>query len=334
MESPFIEVHKRSGERLRRYLAEHGLLNRGALIRSEGDKLQIPITREPDGHEVEEIREITGHEPVVKIGEFNESQRQRKIEDILGFNPSFEVIGDIAVMSPPDKIPVKEAAEAILAIHKGIKTVVIPTGPVSGDWRVRPFEWVAGEPIHEVCVREYGMRFRLDIERVYFSPRLATERHRVATQVRPHELVVDMFAGVGPFTVSLAKRAKKVIAIDKNPYAIRYLKENLSLNRIENVEVREGDVREVTSDLIRLADRVIMNLPLHAFEFLPLAVKIAKPGGIIHYYDITGEEDLFDSLLRRIRDAIGEVKVLNRRVVRSYAPRLYNVVLDIAIMED
>ncbi len=331
MDSFFIEVPKHSGERLRRYLNERSLLNRNVILRARDTTLQIPIVRELEVSEAEALSEIAGCKLQLGRGAFDEATKKRTIEEVLGFPPSFEVIGDVAVMLPPEELPAKEVANAILTVHKAIKTVVIPKTPVSGDYRVRSFEWIAGQPIHEVYLREHGSIFKLDIEKVYFSPRLATERARVASGVKRDACVVDMFAGVGPFTIPVAKRAHKVYAVDINPDAIRYLKENLSLNHIENVEVREGDVRDLSSDLHHLADRVIMNLPLQAFEFLDVAEKIVKRGGVIHYYDIRKEDDLFDGLVEKIKDITGDVEVIERRVVRSYAPHLYNVVIDFVI---
>ncbi|MHC1565504.1 MAG: class I SAM-dependent methyltransferase [Candidatus Syntropharchaeales archaeon] len=333
MESRFVEVQKHSGERLRRYLSEQKLLNRDVRPKAADATLQIPIIREPDAAELAEIERIAGCKLHVGVGEFEKVQRRPAIEDLLGFSPSFEVIGDIAILIPPQEVTVREAANAILAVNKAIKTVAIPKTPISGDFRVRSFECVAGIPLHEVCIKEHGNRFKFDIEKVYFSPRLATERQRVASQIKRDEFVVDMFAGVGPYTIPVAKRAFKVYAIDINPDAVKYLKENLSLNHIENVEVREGDVRESTSDLVNIADRAIMNLPLQAFEFLDVALSIVKSGGVIHFYDTRRDDDLFDGLTRELESIAGEIEVLERRIVRSYAPHLYTVVIDFVVKE-
>ncbi|OFV68743.1 MAG: SAM-dependent methyltransferase [Candidatus Syntrophoarchaeum caldarius] len=328
MESYFIEVPKASGERVRRYLGDQNLLDRRLRIKSTEKSLKIPITNVPDDTQSDKINEITGCRVQVDRGDFERVARKLTIEDIIGLKPSFEVLGDIAVMLPPGDVAINDAADAILRVNKGIRTVVIPKTPVSGEYRVRTFEWVGGAPIHEIELREYGNRFRFDIRKVYFTPRLATERQRVASQVGSDELVVDMFAGVGPYTIPVAKRARRVIAIDINPDATHYLMKNLSLNRIENVEVRTGDVREIAPELANVADRAIMNLPLQAFEFLDAALTIIKHGGVVHFYDIRQDNDLFGGLIRKLERKVGGIRILHRGVVRSYAPHLYNVVVD------
>ncbi len=143
-----------------------------------------------------------------------------------------------------------------------------------------------------------------------------------------------MFAGVGPYSILLAKSKKpaKVIAIDKNPDAVYYLKENISLNSVKNIEAIKGDAREEAKRFAGIADHVIMNLPHSAHEFLDSAVLLTKPGGIIHYYGITPEDDLFESSIELIREAAEKVgrkiEVLEKRVVRSYAPHQYNICIE------
>jgi len=143
-----------------------------------------------------------------------------------------------------------------------------------------------------------------------------------------------MFAGVGPYSILIAKSKKpsKVIAIDKNPDAVYYLKENIALNSVKNIEAIEGDAREEAKKFAGIADHVIMNLPHSANEFLDSAVLLTKPGGIIHYYGITPEDDLFESSIELITGAVEKagrkLEVLEKRVVRSYAPHQYNICIE------
>ena len=147
-----------------------------------------------------------------------------------------------------------------------------------------------------------------------------------------------MFAGVGPYSILIAKSKKpsKVVAIDKNPDAVRYLRENIILNSAKNIEAIEGDAREEAKKFAVTADHVIMNLPHNAHEFLDPAVLLTKPGGIIHYYGMAHEDDLFESFIKLIRAAAEragrQVEVLEKRVVRSYAPHQYNVCIEARIL--
>jgi tRNA (guanine37-N1)-methyltransferase len=135
-----------------------------------------------------------------------------------------------------------------------------------------------------------------------------------------------MFAGIGPFSIMIAKThsPKKVYAIDMNPEAIAYMKENLALNKVTNVIPVEGDAREKIVELEQ-ADRIIMNLPHDASGFVTEAVRSLKPGGIVHYYEIM-EEPQVQQRLSEIADlAVREgrvMKELARRRVKSYSPTL------------
>jgi tRNA (guanine37-N1)-methyltransferase len=214
------------------------------------------------------------------------------------------------------------------------KTVVNRASPIEGELRVREWDVLAGDDT-ETVHREYGCSFALDIARVYFSPRLATERHRVTEQVREGERVFDMFAGVGPFAVPAAKRGAEVVGVDLNPVAVEYLRQNAERNGVaDRVTAIEEDVREAAEAYQDWADRVVMNLPHSAGEFLDTAVSLAADECVLHYYDIQHDADPFGPGEASIREATGdeyEVTVLDRRVVRSYAPHEENVCLDVRL---
>jgi tRNA (guanine37-N1)-methyltransferase len=253
--------------------------------------------------------------------------------DLLDFEPTYERLGDLALLDE-DGQRAERAAEAIVASDVPLERVLNRESEVRGRERVREWSQLAGEG-SETVHREYGHEFLLDPRVVYFSPRLATERHRVVEQVQPGECVVDMFAGVGPFAVPIAARGAEVVAVDVNPDAVAYLRENARRNGVtERVTAVEGDVREVAADYGGWADRLVMNLPHSATDFLDAALEMAGEEAVIHLYDIRPEPDLFGPGERAVREAAGEtydVEVRTRRVVRSYAPREQNVVLDVVL---
>ncbi|MEM3013670.1 MAG: class I SAM-dependent methyltransferase family protein [Candidatus Bathyarchaeia archaeon] len=258
---------------------------------------------------------------------------------------SYDVIGDIAVIKIPKKIEHKsdEIARAIMQVNQHIKTVLQQIGPVKGELRLRNLKWLAGEKKTETLHKESGCIFKVDLEKCYFSPRLSFERMRVAKQVMPNEIIVNMFAGVGCFSILIAKYAKprKVYSIDVNPEAIRYLEENITLNKVNYVvESIKGDAKEVImSRLQNLADRVLMPLPEKALEYLNYALFTLKTnGGKIHYYDFIHAEkgkDPIEEVQRRVSERLQDAKVSFRftfgRIVRTVGPRWYQVVLDIDI---
>lgn len=325
-----VQVPKHSGEFVRSLLVGMGAFKKDAAVRRDEDYLYFPVKYEID---------ISNQFPDVKLlqRDFECIERQT-FEDILGFTPSYDMIGDIAIIDADDP-DVEMIADAIIRMHRNIKTVLGALSPVQGEFRIRDFCVVAGEPKTETVHKEYGCRYEIDLACVYFTQRLATERKRIADQVGKEDIVVDMFAGAGPFSILAAKSARGVVAIDKNPVAIEYLKRNATSNRIGNMWIICSDAADVAQDhdLTHIADHVIMNLPHSADEFLNEALTIIKPGGIIHYYDIREEDDLFDGAEATIEDAASArdmtVRVLDRRIVRSYSPHQYNIVLDVVVCE-
>jgi len=159
-------------------------------------------------------------------------------------------------------------------MHRHIKTILGALSPVQGEFRIRDLRVVAGEPKTETVHKEYGCQYEIDLACVYFTQRLATERKRIADQVGGGDVVVDMFAGAGPFSILAAKSAREVVAIDKNPVATAYLEKNARLNRISNMRIICSDAADVAynHDLAHIADHVIMNLPHSADEFLDEAL--------------------------------------------------------------
>lgn len=323
-----MQVPKQSGEPVRSLLVGMGAFKRDAAVQRDDTYLYFPVKYEI---------EIRDQFPDVGLLQRDfECAEKRTFEAILGFTPSYDMIGDIAIIDADDP-DAETIADAIILMHRNIKTVLGSLSPVQGEFRIRDFCVVAGEPKTETVHKEYGCRYEIDLASVYFTQRLATERKRIADQVGREDIVVDMFAGAGPFSILAAKSARRVVAIDKNPVATLYLERNATLNRIDNMRIICSDAADVAHDhdLVHIADHVIMNLPHSADEFLDEALTIVKPGGIIHYYDIREGDDLFEGAEATIKDAASArgmtVRVLDRRIVRSYSPHQYNVVLDVAV---
>jgi tRNA (guanine37-N1)-methyltransferase len=195
---------------------------------------------------------------------------------------------------------------------------------VAGELRVRDLEIIAGEDRSETVHVEYGLRFKVDLRKAYFNARLANERRRVASEVKEGELVVDMFSGVGPFAIMISKvaRPELVYAIDLNTEAVELMRENVQLNKVENVVPLEGDARQWLFDL-PCADRIIMNLPHSAIDFFADALTRLKIGGVIHFYHIC-EKDQFPQVLDKLVEqaqGMGVVlTVLRSEELKTYSP--------------
>ena len=324
MTVPCVRVTREEGERIRERLAAADLVDDAHAIEADEGGLYIPVT---DADAVPADLEVVDREA-------DEREQQTMPEDLLDFSPTYERLGDIALVEEDDPERAQAVGEAIMASALPVRTVLNRASKVKGQERVREWEVLAGDGT-ETVHREYGCEFALDIAAVYFSPRLATERHRVVEQVEADEHALDMFAGVGPFVVPFAVEGAHAVGVDVNPVAIEYLRENAQRNGVaERVTAIEGDVREVAHDYADWADRLVMNLPHSADEFLDTAVRLAGDSCVLHYYDIQHEDDPYGPGERAIREAAGEaydVTVENRHTVRSYAPHELNVCLDVGL---
>jgi tRNA (guanine37-N1)-methyltransferase len=258
---------------------------------------------------------------------------------------SYDIVGDIAIIRVHEILKQKAhfIAEAVMKTHKQVKTVLLQTGPVSGDFRLRKLEWIAGEKKTETVHKEFGCLFKVDLKEVYFSPRLSYERRRIAGLAKPNETVVNLFAGVGSFSIILAKfsEVSKVYSIDINPVAVRYMHENILLNKVVGKVVPLlGDAKEVVEKRLRsVADRVLMPLPEKALNFLSEALMALKPsGGIVHFYAFehaTKNESPVEKATTRVSEKLRKLKaefeVPFGRVVRTTGPNWYQVALDVKV---
>jgi tRNA (guanine37-N1)-methyltransferase len=348
-----IKVEKRRGEEIRRALKELELLRTDAKITSDEDFIYLPLIR---ALKEEEKGGIGVAEFLTR--EFKVLEQRKGIEDVVGLKPSYEIVGDIAVLTDGvesiNETNEELVAHALMSLHKNIKVVAKRISPVEGVFRKRKVEIITGENRTETMHKENGCRYKLDLEKVYFNPRLASERNRVALQVQgSKEEIIDMFAGVGSFSVQIAKRAPQshVTAIDINPDAIRYLRENIKLNGVRNIEAVEGDIRGIYVKFRNRADRIIMNLPKSAYLFLREVLSMLNPkGGIIHFYgvessysDASGEkrkslETAINKAKEKLNAKIEEVceqegfqfrlNILEARKVKLYAPYAYIIGID------
>jgi tRNA (guanine37-N1)-methyltransferase len=258
---------------------------------------------------------------------------------------SYDIIGDIAIIRVPE--PIKDRtriiAEAVMQTHKHVKTVWRQVDPVSGDFRLRGLEFVLGERKTETLHREHGCLFKVDVKKCYFSPRLLYERTRIARQVQPGEVVLNMFAGVGCYSIVIAKHSKpdKIFSIDINPVAIQYMQKNIKLNKVEEKVVPvQADAKKVIEERMqKIADRILMPLPEMAYKYLDYALLALKPtGGWIHYYDFEHtkkSENPIEKIELKVSKKLQMLgvnfQVVFGRIVRPTGPNWHQVVLDIQV---
>lgn len=334
-------------------LVKAGIIDRHFFVKTDAETIVLPLVRNPTEVEIDELRKIV---PNLNSGteDFEPRARHpRTLEEALGDDVpsdsltklprSFDVVGDIAILELDPELATFQTriAEAIMEVHPNVRAVFAKSGDVSGPERVRPLRYVAGENRTRTIHREQGCLFKVDLSKVFFSPRLSTEHQRVALLVDKGERVVDMFAGAGPFSILIAKRVDdvRVDAIDANPQAIELVRENARANKVESkVYTHLGDARNIVrKELAQTANRVIMNHPSASKDFISDACTALQPsGGIIHYYTFAGENWEEDSR-REVEsgvEASGYVpeRLLGVHRVREVAPMKWQVSVDLGVV--
>ncbi len=255
---------------------------------------------------------------------------------------SYDIIGDIVVIKIPDSIIAKKQliAEAILSRVKPSRSVFMQSSAVQGDFRVRNLEFVAGENKTTTIYKEHGCRFMVDVAKVYFSPRLSTERARIAGLVGDNEVILNMFAGICTFSIIIAKKCNcQIYSIDLNPDAYSLCVENVKLNKVtERVTPILGDANDIIiREFEGKADRVLMPLPERAKEYLEYAVLALKDKGMLHYFTHVHSNSNRDAMSVCAVELTGAMKVpyelKETRVVREVGPRFYQVVADVLVFK-
>ena len=253
---------------------------------------------------------------------------------------SFDQIGDIIIVRIPDSLLSKKKVigETLLKQVKIAKSVFYQASAVEGDFRTRNLEILAGDNKTETEYKEFGCKFTVDVENAFFSPRLSTERERISNLVQNGETVVNMFAGVGMFSVMIAKKKKcTVYSIDINPIAAKLCEKNIISNKLVGSIISiNGDALQIIQEQLQnKSDRTLMLLPERSDEFLESAINATKNGGIIHYYSHIHADKKSDAgkLSEEHYLQISPVKseILGSKIVRAVGPRYYQTVVDVKI---
>ena len=349
-----IKVPKIKGEKTLILTNKLGLHSKELEIQKNTHSLYIPLKRQPSETELATLKkQVPDFQLATRT--FSERKQQAKtLAELLSnqLRPNLldklpralDTIGHIAIIEIPRELKGHASliGEALLKTHKNMRTVLAKAGAVSGTHRLRELSVIAGEHRTDTVHKEHGCKYYVDVAKAYFSPRLSQEHNRVASLVQNGETVVDLFAGVGPFSVLIAKgnQTVKVYAVDINPDAVELLKRNIMLNRVDNrVFPVLCDARQaVESKLFGGADRVIMNLPEKAIEFVDAACNAIKPaGGIVHFYGFSRLPDSIEKMKLRFSKAVEKAdrkvtKFLFVKTIRETAPYEGQVVLDAKIV--
>ncbi|MDD5417548.1 MAG: RsmD family RNA methyltransferase [Candidatus Nanoarchaeia archaeon] len=255
---------------------------------------------------------------------------------------SFDTVGEIMILSTQKSISKKEKkiGEVILGHYKNIKVVAKWKGKTKGKTRIRKVEVISGDKRTETIHKENNCRFKLDINKTYFSPRLVSERERIYKKVKKGEIIVDMFAGVGAFSVECAKNSnpKLIYSVDINRSAFKYLKENIKINKVEDKVIPIlGNAKKITSELRKKgvkADRIIMNLPESSENFLKDALKISKNGTMIHFYHFLDSSDMYSKAENWIKSLKAKAKIISKKTCGQRKPYEYRTCIDFKVESD
>ena len=319
-----LSVPADRADMVRKKLRDAGRMYPGAVPLREGDRVIFPIIPPvPPGVEGDLLTTVFRTRDRGP-GTYKDVLRHSMPGELIKRLPSsFDVIGDMAIMKLPDDMLEhgEEIGKAVMTANRSLRAVFLDRG-VRGEDRVRDLVLMAGSGDAACRHRENGIILEVDLQRAYFSPRLAMERSRVAGAVAPESAVLDMFAGVGPFSILMARNGgARVCAVDSNPHALELLRRNSVLNHVEDlVETIQGDASAVARELAaqgRLFDSVIMNLPHGARAHLPAAMDVLAPGGTIFYYEMLDPEGA-DARTEWVRDLGLAVEDIRR--VHPYSP--------------
>lgn len=240
-------------------------------------------------------------------------------------------IGKIAIIRFSEKLDpyLKEIGETIIELYPFTKSI-LKIDKVESAYRIPKVKLIAGSENTETIHKEYGCKYKLDVSKLMFCLGNSFERVRTAIQVREWETIVDMFAGIGQFSIPAAKisRPKKIYAMEINPLAYYYLKENIKLNGTYNIEPILGDSREIIlNKLRRIADRVFMGYFPETIKFFEYGLEaISERGGIIHFHDLIERKNGLEKIIKKIFDIAHSknyfIDLIESHIVKSYSKYL------------
>ncbi|HLC86192.1 MAG TPA: class I SAM-dependent methyltransferase family protein [Candidatus Nanoarchaeia archaeon] len=325
-----IKVRLEEAESVRIMLLKNSILDNKFKIENDKDFVYFPVKKKFAGYK---LFEKNLEEKKIKFGIKEILKKELTKKELSNLKRSMDIIGGIAVIEIDKSLLHKKKiiAESILKFNKNVKTVFRKLSPHEGKFRVRGYEFLAGINKTETIHRESGLLFKLDISKVYFSPRLNNDRLNISKMVKSGEDVLVMFSGIGAycFVISKYSKARYIYGVEINPVAHKYAEESLKLNKLSNIKFLFGDVKNICPRLKIKFDRILMPLPKNANEYLDIAARLLKKGGIIHFYSFA-EKEKFDSAIEEIKNKLN-VKILDIVKCGQVSPNNYRVRVDFKI---
>ncbi|MEF8831948.1 MAG: class I SAM-dependent methyltransferase family protein [Candidatus Thermoplasmatota archaeon] len=324
---PVLKVSKDKGEQTLQRLKKQGNLDPDRSIRREGEELIFPVKEGGNCSEEDPDFREQKTKPYQRIKEELDlpESKKRRLPD------RWEMIGDVLLIKLPDEL--LDHKKSIAEVYSSVlsaKTVMLQ-GSIEGTEREPVVEKIYGDETETVHV-ENGVKFKIDTSQLMFSSGNIDERIRMAEEVGKGDVVVDMFAGIGYFSLPMAVHGgpEKVYSLDINPTAFRYLEQNIRLNEVQNVvEAWHGDNRDFS---FTGADRVVMGYLHETWEFLKRAVEFLDGEGIIHYHTRSLDKKYPEDVIEEVEENISQnYEIRTIKKIKSYAPHVFHVVVDIEV---
>ena len=331
-----IKVPVKEAEKVKKDLMKKDLFDKEHYIKKDKEHIYFPIKK----------KFKTKYKLVYKILKKKKATadlktsltKKIKKDDLEYLRRSMDIIGNIAILEIPKELDKKEKviAKEVLKTSRNIKTV-LKKGKHEGVFRTQKLKHLAGEKTKEADHKENNVVMKLDVESVYFSPRLSNDRKRIAKLIKKPEEILVMFSGCAPYVCVIAKntKAKQVYGVEINPTAHNYALQNILINKLNNTGVFLGDVKHIVPKLNKKFDRILMPHPTAADKYLDVALKCAKKGAVIHYYDFQKEDETKKSI-GKIKKACAKAKK-KCRILRTVkcgqsAPREFRFCIEFKIL--
>jgi len=372
VESSFIKVKKTDAQYiiqlLKEYFKNDSVINHKYKISYDDKYILFPLVENKDI--IDKLKktlnntvsyEIFSREAISRLN-YKYKSLQEALSGRIPFKysnlipKSYDIIGNIAILEFGKHSRIEDddfseyrnlIAKAVIKVNKNVQSVFEKLSEIKGDYRLREFAYLSGENKSETIHRENNCTFKLDIKTTYFSPRLVYERRRISnTNIQDNEVIVDMFAGVGPFSIQIAKlNLVKIHAFDINPHAYKYFSSNIKLNKLKgkitpynrNVKALLNPTNQIGKRLFGKVNRIIMNLPEHSIDFIDVACFLMKKSGsFLHFYQISEKPNPIEKSIEDLKKKLNNfnwviVEIGLSKIVKSYSPKAELIVIDLSV---
>ena len=372
VESSFIKVKKTDAQYiiqlLKEYFKNESVINHKYKISYDDKYILFPLVENKDI--IDKLKktlnntvsyEIFSREAISRLN-YKYKSLQEALSGRIPFKysnlipKSYDIIGNIAILEFGKHSRIEDndfyeyrnlIAKAVIKVNKNVQSVFEKLSEIKGDYRLREFAYLSGENKSETIHRENNCTFKLDIKTTYFSPRLVYERRRISkTNIQDNEVIVDMFAGVGPFSIQIAKlNLVKIHAFDINPHAYKYFSSNIKLNKLKgkitpynrNVKALLNPTNQIGKRLFGKVNRIIMNLPERSIDFIDVACFLMKKSGsFLHFYQISEKPNPIEKSIEDLEKKLNNfnwviVEIGLSKIVKSYSPKAELIVIDLSV---